>query len=121
MPDGCYYQNAGWSSLVARWAHNPKVGGSNPPPATTYRRFGTHWLPFVAALGTNNTPASLAGQHAPNYHTVRGPLAIRHGMRTDIHRALDGGVPQQFLLDFEVGTHSTQKARVGMAPITHDK
>src|SRR5437588_11574828 len=31
----CYYQIAGWSSLVARWAHNPKVGGSNPPPATT--------------------------------------------------------------------------------------
>src|SRR5262249_60817977 len=30
----CYDQNAGWSSLVARWAHNPKVGGSNPPPAT---------------------------------------------------------------------------------------
>src|SRR5205809_7860695 len=31
---GCYHQIAGWSSLVARWAHNPKVGGSNPPPAT---------------------------------------------------------------------------------------
>ena len=30
----CYSRNAGWSSLVARWAHNPKVGGSNPPPAT---------------------------------------------------------------------------------------
>src|SRR5215472_10316271 len=30
----CYDQIAGWSSLVARWAHNPKVGGSNPPPAT---------------------------------------------------------------------------------------
>ena len=29
-----YHQTAGWSSLVARWAHNPKVGGSNPPPAT---------------------------------------------------------------------------------------
>ena len=26
---------AGWSSPVARWAHNPKVGGSNPPPATS--------------------------------------------------------------------------------------
>ena len=25
---------AGWSSLVARRAHNPKVGGSNPPSAT---------------------------------------------------------------------------------------
>lgn len=30
----CYYQIAGWSSPVARWAHNPKVVGSNPTPAT---------------------------------------------------------------------------------------
>src|ERR1700730_17938324 len=29
-----YDSDAGWSSLVARWAHNPKVGGSNPSPAT---------------------------------------------------------------------------------------
>src|ERR1700691_513823 len=39
-----YDRNAGWSSLVARWAHNPKVGGSNPPPATkgiiSLREFG---------------------------------------------------------------------------------
>ncbi len=27
---------AGWSSLVARWAHNPKVVGSNPSPATKW-------------------------------------------------------------------------------------
>ena len=27
---------AGWSSLVARQAHNLKVGGSNPSPATNY-------------------------------------------------------------------------------------
>ena len=26
---------AGWSSLAARRAHNPKVAGSNPAPATT--------------------------------------------------------------------------------------
>ena len=25
---------AGWSSSVARWAHNPEVRGSNPLPAT---------------------------------------------------------------------------------------
>ena len=25
---------AGWSSLAARWVHNPKVDGSNPSPAT---------------------------------------------------------------------------------------
>jgi hypothetical protein len=39
-----YDRSAGWSSLVARWAHNPKVGGSNPPPATkgiiSLREFG---------------------------------------------------------------------------------
>ena len=27
---------AGWSSPVARWAHNPKVVGSNPAPATIF-------------------------------------------------------------------------------------
>jgi hypothetical protein len=27
-------KNAGWSSLVARQAHNLKVAGSNPAPAT---------------------------------------------------------------------------------------
>ena len=30
-------QNAGWSSLVARQAHNLKVAGSNPAPATTLK------------------------------------------------------------------------------------
>lgn len=29
---------AGWSSLAARWAHNPKVGGSNPSPASNNSR-----------------------------------------------------------------------------------
>jgi hypothetical protein len=29
-----YQPDAGWSSLVARRAHNPKVVGSNPAPAT---------------------------------------------------------------------------------------
>ena len=29
-----YCLSAGWSSLVARRAHNPKVAGSNPAPAT---------------------------------------------------------------------------------------
>ena len=30
---------AGWSSLAARRAHNPKVAGSNPAPATTFQRY----------------------------------------------------------------------------------
>ena len=29
-----YYARAGWSSQVARRAHNPEVAGSNPSPAT---------------------------------------------------------------------------------------
>ena len=29
-----FHHDAGWSSLVARRAHNPKVAGSNPAPAT---------------------------------------------------------------------------------------
>ena len=30
--------DAGWSSPVARWAHNPKVAGSNPAPATKFSK-----------------------------------------------------------------------------------
>ncbi len=32
--------NAGWSSLAARRAHNPKVVGSNPTPATKWNKLG---------------------------------------------------------------------------------
>jgi hypothetical protein len=31
--------DAGWSSLVARRAHNPKVVGSNPAPATNSLKY----------------------------------------------------------------------------------
>ena len=46
-------RNAGWSSLVARRAHNPKVGGSNPPPATTeIQGFRLIWpKPFFCLCG----------------------------------------------------------------------
>ncbi len=32
--------SAGWSSLAARRAHNPKVVGSNPTPATKWNELG---------------------------------------------------------------------------------
>src|ERR1700736_3983316 len=48
-PRGCYDRSAGWSSLVARWAHNPKVGGSNPPPAT--KTFYCHCLLAFSLFG----------------------------------------------------------------------
>ena len=34
--------NAGWSSLEARRAHNPKVAGSNPAPATYAKQSRLH-------------------------------------------------------------------------------
>ena len=38
---------AGWSSLVARRAHNPKVVGSNPTPATLCKSAHRPNLRFV--------------------------------------------------------------------------
>ena len=41
--------DAGWSSLVARRAHNPKVVGSNPAPATNNKNKGLEEIlsPFL--------------------------------------------------------------------------
>src|SRR5579871_1727431 len=53
-PSGCYHRTAGWSSLVARWAHNPKVGGSNPPPATNIcNHLGALFLSALSKLSVN--------------------------------------------------------------------
>ncbi len=46
---------AGWSSLVARRAHNPKVDGSNPSPATNNIKEGLEKIlnPLFFAIGIN--------------------------------------------------------------------
>src|SRR5437764_12220114 len=36
------HNDAGWSSSVARWAHNPEVAGSNPVPATEERAVASY-------------------------------------------------------------------------------
>jgi hypothetical protein len=97
---------------VLKRAHNPKVGGSNPPPATTYNLVpGGYWLPFQLAA---DSTTSLGRQYAPHHHAVGGPLTLWHRFRIDVHRALNGRVPEQFLLDFDIGTHPTQQAGGGM-------
>src|ERR1019366_8648236 len=54
---------AGWSSLVARWAHNPKVEGSNPSPAT-------------------KSPQQLTGiEHSPHRPTSTLISTFRSGFR----------------------------------------
>ena len=42
--------DAGWSSLVARRAHNPKVAGSNPAPATSERPANAGLSSFTALV-----------------------------------------------------------------------
>ncbi len=61
-----YHDVAGWSSLVARWAHNPKVVGSNPTPATnsSVRRPNKPHSPSImypaGASGVGTTRISVA-------------------------------------------------------------
>ena len=46
---------AGWSSLVARQAHNLKVGGSNPSPATNSRKIPEYFNLFSSLYRGNTT------------------------------------------------------------------
>lgn len=60
MTDGCIRisHDAGWSSLVARWAHNPKVVGSNPAPATKIKKRGYEKIVapfFLLTLSSSRT------------------------------------------------------------------
>ena len=65
--------DAGWSSLVARRAHNPKVAGSNPAPATK--------SPWPACCWPG--PRAKAGQKVPqgyyNLEMMLGSVARRGG------------------------------------------
>ena len=55
-PSFCSFNfDAGWSSQVARWAHNPKVAGSNPVPATNYgdvAQLGEHLICIQRVAGS---------------------------------------------------------------------
>ena len=76
---------AGWSSLVARRAHNPKVAGSNPVPATK-------WSRGVAV----NMPACHAGDRrfdpGRDRHYIDGSVAQSVEQRTENPR-VDGSIP----------------------------
>jgi hypothetical protein len=46
---------AGWSSLAARRAHNPKVVGSNPAPATNFNNKNNKLSAKTAIIPTART------------------------------------------------------------------
>ena len=56
---------AGWSSPVARWAHNPKVAGSNPAPATKFEV-------VVSDLKCLSGGVAQLAEHKVCNHGVRG-------------------------------------------------
>ena len=58
-----YFRPAGWSSLVARQAHNLKVAGSNPAPATNFSK--PRW--FIAFTSSEIDRASFTSV----YRTIR--------------------------------------------------
>ena len=77
---------AGWSSLVARRAHNPKVAGSNPAPAT-HERPADAGL-FRSSAATADPPEmrlKTPEDHAGTAGTMRGKRSVaasvplRHG------------------------------------------
>ena len=60
---------AGWSSLAARRAHNPKVAGSNPAPATNF--------PGSPTLLPGNAAAARAASSTGRFGVVQfGPDKI---------------------------------------------
>src|SRR6266481_5541468 len=75
-----YHNVAGWSSLVARWAHNPKVEGSNPSPATNF----FNWLRFL--------PAGRGKEASARYEKSMADARVRHKTEASVSNplAIDG-------------------------------
>lgn len=59
-----YRVAAGWSSSVARRAHNPEVVGSNPAPATNRESVTTFWLRiFSCSVAVSGKSTKLRTPH----------------------------------------------------------
>ena len=66
---------ARWSSLVARWAHNPKVVGSNPALATTLKTLLKSFSRVFCCLVVDGTAAEQGVAELP----VQSSMRRRHG------------------------------------------
>ena len=66
------FSDAGWSSLAARRAHNPKVAGSNPAPATSLERLAKRLLGAFFVFNRR--------------HCAPGATAVRASRRCSVRR-----------------------------------
>ena len=80
---------AGWSSLVARWAHNPEVESSNLSPATILKKTRS------GGVGVN-MPACHAGDRGfnsrPDRHFFNGSVAQSVEQWTE-NPCVEGSIP----------------------------
>src|SRR5437588_5119863 len=81
-------RDAGWSSLVARRAHNPKVAGSNPAPATTKLQVRAGARAPALLLGRRSSTGSSTGWIGRDRQHVQ--LIGSRWQQIDI-QATDGG------------------------------
>ncbi len=83
---------AGWSSLVARRAHNPKVAGSNPVPATKWSRGVVVNMPACHAGDRRFDPGR-------DRHLHKGSVAQSVEQRTENPR-VGGSIPSRAIFFF---------------------
>jgi hypothetical protein len=63
----CYDFSAGWSSQVARWAHNPKVASSNLAPATKLNLDFREDSTSLPKITNQSCPATSASIQPPSH------------------------------------------------------
>src|ERR687897_2202496 len=90
--------DAGWSSLVARRAHNPKVAGSNPAPATTKEAPRDRGLLLASALGEQDARGGGELDHGSQVRDVE----LLHGVAGFV-------VAGVAVVDGAVGQHSRRE------------
>ena len=80
----CYsslFADAGWSSLAARRAHNPKVVGSNPAPATQRKRIkNIDWRGKIDLYNAHLFDATAATAKAEKFFKIQIKQPISVGM-----------------------------------------
>ena len=88
---------AGWSSPVARRAHNPKVAGSNPAPATKPSGAPVR-APFVLLATFASVPRCVARVRAPGRSAASARIAVLIGRSHHAPvQAARRGVPRHVL------------------------
>ena len=84
---GQYHRAAGWSSPVARWAHNPEVTGSNPVPATKKTHAGPRGVrrvrtPFPSPRVRTNSNTGPHGEDASSFVDIANEQIRDHPTRS---------------------------------------